>query len=140
MFLVLFFVCLFVFGLLLFFFFFDNSLGRKDFSQVMILQLQISKMMLAIWLLIPSSPTYTKLVFYFFKDAVPQSISSNLNQVYCLITSEILHLKPRKPRKINSFQHCTFKILIDRRCLIINNIVANARKKSTRALNVQWVI
>ena len=57
-----------VFSVLVFCFcFYDNSLGKKDFSQVMILQLKISKMMIAIWLLIPSTSVYTKLVFFFFK-------------------------------------------------------------------------
>ena len=64
-------------GVLSFVFFmvlFLITLGRKDFSQVMILQLQISKLMLAIWLLIPSISTHTELVFSLKKNAVPQSI------------------------------------------------------------------
>ena len=51
--------------------------------------------------------------------------------------NEILYLKPGK---ISSFQHCTSKILIGPRCLIINHIVENGRKKTTHALNAKWVI
>lgn len=75
----------------------------------------------------------------FFKKKMLCYKASNQILIKFIIwkTNEILQLKPRR---ISSFQHCTLKILMGPRCLIMNHTIENGRKKSTYASKGKWVI